>query len=65
MRVIAFIEDREVIRKILTHQGLWQIKARPRPVVYAPLDLTYEPFNDWPAPCAEDYLTDPLYPYDV
>jgi hypothetical protein len=36
MRVIAFIEDQEVIRKILTHLGLWQIKARPRPVAHAP-----------------------------
>ena len=30
MRVIAFIEEQEVIRKILTHLGLWQIKARPQ-----------------------------------
>jgi hypothetical protein len=65
MRVIAFIEDREVIRKILTHLGLWQIRARPRPVAHAPQALAYEPFNDWPAPGAEDYLTDPLYPYEV
>jgi hypothetical protein len=65
MRVIAFIEDQEVIRKILTHLGLWQIKARPRPVAHAPPDLTYESFNDWPAPSAEDYLTDPQYPDEV
>jgi len=24
-----------------------------------------EPFDDRPAPIAEDYLTDPLYPYEV
>jgi hypothetical protein len=23
------------------------------------------PFDDWPAPSAEDYLTDPLYPDEV
>jgi hypothetical protein len=49
MRVIAFIEDPEVIRKILTHLGLWLIKARPRPVAHAPPDLSFEPFNDWSA----------------
>jgi hypothetical protein len=59
------IEEQEVIRKILTHLGLWQIKARPRPVAHAPPDLCYEPFNDWPAPSAEDYLTDPLYSDEV
>jgi hypothetical protein len=38
IRVIAFIED-QVIHKILTHLGLWLIKARPRPVAHAPLEL--------------------------
>jgi len=65
MRVIAFIEDQEVIRKILTHLGLWQIKARPRPVAHASPELAAAPFDDWPAPSADDYLTDPLYPYEV
>jgi len=45
--------------------GLWQIKARPRPVAHAPPDLAVAPFDDWPAPSAEDYLTDPLYPDEV
>ena len=39
MRVIAFIEEQEVIRKILTHLGLWQIKTQPRPVAHAPPEL--------------------------
>jgi hypothetical protein len=65
MRVIDFIEDQEVIRKILTHLGLWQIKARPRPVAHAPPDLAAAPFDDRLAPSAEDYLTDPLYPDEV
>ena len=65
MRVIAVIEEQEVIRKILTHLGLWQIKARPRPVAHASPELAAAPFDDWPAPSADDYLTDPLYPYEV
>jgi hypothetical protein len=48
MRVIAVIEEQEVIHTILTHLGLWQIKARPRPVAHGPPDLA-APFNDWPA----------------
>jgi hypothetical protein len=62
MRVIAVIEDQDLIRKILTHLGLWQSKARPRPVAHGPPDLAAAPFNDWLAPSADDYLTDPLYP---
>jgi hypothetical protein len=59
--VIAVIEDQDVIRMILTHLGLWQSEARPQIVAHAPPDLAAEQFNDWPAPNADDYLTDPLY----
>ena len=32
MRVIAFIEDPDVIKKILKHLGLWDVKRKPQPV---------------------------------
>ncbi len=39
MRVIAFIEDPDVIKKILKHLDLWVIKRKPRPVANAlPID---------------------------
>ena len=31
MKVISVIEDEEVIKKILKHLGLWDVKARPPP----------------------------------
>ena len=31
MRILAFIEDDQVIKKILKHLGLWEVKARPPP----------------------------------
>ena len=31
MKILSFIEDPEVIKKILKHLGLWDIKARPLP----------------------------------
>lgn len=31
MRITAFIQDNEVIKKILKHLGLWEIKPRPPP----------------------------------
>jgi len=36
MRIISFIEDEEVIKKILKHLGLWEIKTRPPPRSNAP-----------------------------
>jgi hypothetical protein len=41
MRIIAFIEDWEVIKKILKHLGLWEVKARPPPKVKAPPPTIY------------------------
>ena len=31
MKVISVIEDEDVIKKILKHLGLWEVKARPPP----------------------------------
>ena len=60
MRIIAFIErhQRDVIRKILEHCGLWEEPRAPAlapvstpPPVQAPLELRYEPDPDYvPAP---------------
>jgi len=36
MRIIGFIEDREVIQTILKHLGLWLVKSRPTPKAHAP-----------------------------
>ncbi len=36
MRVISFIEDQDVIKKILNHLGLWEVKPRPPPRATGP-----------------------------
>jgi hypothetical protein len=36
MKITSFIEDEEVIEKILKHLGLWDLKVRPPPKVKAP-----------------------------
>jgi hypothetical protein len=36
MRVISAIDDRQVIRVILEHLGLWLARARPPPKAHAP-----------------------------
>ena len=41
MRILAFIEDEEVIKKILKHLGLWERKARLPPKISAPQPNAY------------------------
>jgi len=36
MRILSFIEDEQVIEKILKHLGLWEMKARPPPKTNTP-----------------------------
>jgi hypothetical protein len=62
MRVIAIIDDRLVVEKILRHLGLWT-EAQPlrqaRPPPDTPGPLTYEPCLDVdPMPDYENVLTD-------
>ncbi|MBM4333544.1 MAG: hypothetical protein FJ117_20390 [Deltaproteobacteria bacterium] len=36
MRILAFIEDQEVIKAILKHLGLWLVRSKPTPTAHAP-----------------------------
>jgi hypothetical protein len=53
MRVISAIDDRQVIRAILEHLGLWLVRSRPPPKIhdlpnieYATADLQIQPHPD-------------------
>ena len=64
MRIIAFIERPDVIKKILRHLGLWDRKARPPPKNVDPkirIDT-----SDSQLPDREDYLyRDSEYPIEA
>ncbi len=47
MRVIAVIEDQDVIKKILNHLGLWEVKPRPPPRMAKAQPLYTEPHIDY------------------
>ena len=59
MRIIAFIEDKEVIKKILKHLGLWDVKPRPPPGTQAGAEKTqtiiYDSFSQLPAPARRPF----------
>ncbi|MFC1887053.1 hypothetical protein ACFLZM_08370, partial [Thermodesulfobacteriota bacterium] len=65
MRVIAMIEDPIVIKKILKHLDLWEIKRKPRPVANAPPDDIFCEYDEQPGPRIDDYITDPEYPVEA
>jgi len=58
MKILSFIEDPEIIKKILKHLDLWNLKARPPPRANAPPD-NIEPhlaYSDSQLPPSYDYL---------
>ena len=66
MRILSFIEDEQVIEKILKHLGLWEMKARPPPKANMPQPNVHIDYSDSQAPPCEDYLyCDPDYPIEV
>jgi len=61
MRIISFIEDYDVIRKILKHLGLWDIKRKPPPLANAPPCISDPSYM----PPLDDYLIDLDYPVEA
>ena len=60
MRIIAFIEDEEVISKIVKHLGLWEVKQRPPPRADAPPLNIHIDYTDSQIPSYEyDLCCDP------
>ncbi len=67
MKIISFIEDEEVISKILKHLGLWEVKQRPPPRANAPPKI-YIDYTDSQIPSHEDDLSlyrDADYPIEM
>jgi len=46
MKVLSFIENEEIIRKILKHLGLWVVKTRPPPDTQAAAERTETLIDD-------------------
>ena len=62
MRIVALIDDREAIERILRHLGLWEQGVRVSPARAPPeiADRVIEPWLDDPFP---DYDTEPIVAY--
>ena len=63
MRIVALIDEREVIERILRHLGLWGEGVRLNPARAPPaVERILELFPEDPFP---DYSCDPVMDYDV
>jgi len=62
MRIVALIDDREVIERILRHLGLWEqgVRVFPARAPPEPDEWIIEPCYDDPFP---DYDTEPVMAY--
>jgi hypothetical protein len=65
MHVIAFIEDSQIIKKILKHLDLWDVKRKPSPCAHSPPMDVFPAYDKQPGPSADDYIIDPDYPVEV
>ena len=67
------IEQEEVIKKILKHLGLWEVKGRPPPRIHSPpaesfTDYGLAEFAEVPDPQItpwDDDYSDPDYPFEA
>jgi hypothetical protein len=69
MRILAFIEDEEVTKKILKNLGLWELTPRPPPRSAKSQHLSTEPHIDYSdsqvPPSDNGFYVDPEYPADL
>ena len=65
MKVIAFIHDEDVIRKILKHLDLWDAKRKLPPRAHAPPIDTITTDDEPSMPSVDSQLIDPEYPVEA
>jgi len=64
MKIISFIEDEEVIEKILKYLGLWDLKARPPPRAKTPSVTICLYDSDSQISSPDSFYAHPDYPID-
>jgi hypothetical protein len=65
MRIISFIEDEEIIKKILKHLDLWDVRPKPPPCANGPPREAFIIYDESSSPGPDDYLIDADYPMEA
>ena len=64
-RIIAFIEDQQIVKKILQHLDLWHVKRKPPALANSPPSQAFIIYDEFSSPGADDYLIDADYPIET
>ncbi len=65
MKIISFIDDQQLVKKILKHLGLWDVKRKPLPRANVPPTEAFIIYDESSSPGADDYLIDADYPIET
>jgi hypothetical protein len=65
MRIISFIEDSEIIKKILKHLELWDVRRKPPARANGPPTEAFIIYDQSSSPGADDYIIDADYPIET
>ena len=65
MRIIAFIEDEQLVKRILKHLGLWDVKRKPPPRANSPPTESFIIYEELSSPSTDDYIIDADYPIET
>jgi hypothetical protein len=65
MRIISIIDDSEIIKKILKHLDLWDVKRKPPPCANGPPPEAFIIYDQSSAASVDDYLIDADYPIET
>ncbi|CAB1065625.1 hypothetical protein D1BOALGB6SA_10422 [Olavius sp. associated proteobacterium Delta 1] len=58
MKIISFIEDEQLVKKILQHLDLWDVKPKPPPRANSLPTESFIICDESSAPRTDDYLID-------
>ena len=65
MRIISLIDDSQIIKKILNHLGLWDVKHKPPAYANGPPTESFIIYDESSSPGADDYLMYADYPIET
>ena len=63
MKIIAWIEQEQIVKKILKHVGLWDVQKKPPPKANAPPGLPVIDYVD--IQYSDENYCDPDYPFEA
>jgi len=65
MKIILFIESEQLIKKILKHLDLWDVKRKPPPCANGPPTEAFIIYDESLSPSVDNYLIDADYPIEA